>query len=203
MPNIKSAEKRVKVIEKKTLQNKMIRSQMNTVIKKFNDAVSASDFKAAEKLLPSCFSHIDHAAVSGVIHKNNANNKKSQLSKTLHSLKSGKIVVKIDAKTKKQHEQKAAGAAKKAAEADRSAARAVAKDPGVQKLKDLAAARAKEQAAKDDKKALKQAAKDDKKAAKGKDIKGLKQVEAPSVTVKNQKPDKSQKAEIKKDEKKK
>lgn len=131
MPNIKSAEKRVKVIEKKTLQNKMIRSQMNTIIKKFNAAVSANDIVLAEKLLPDAMSHIDSAAVAGVIHKNNANNKKSKLSKTLHSLRSGKIVVKIDAKTAKQNEQKAAGAAKKQAEADRIAAREAAKAPVV------------------------------------------------------------------------
>jgi small subunit ribosomal protein S20 len=123
MPNIKSAKKRVRVIEKKTLQNKMIRSQMNTVIKKFNSAVSGNNEPLATELLPQAMSLIDSAAVAGVIHKNNANNKKSRLSKTLHSLKSGKIVIKIDAKQAKQLEQKAAGAAKKAAELERIAAR--------------------------------------------------------------------------------
>jgi small subunit ribosomal protein S20 len=188
MPNIKSAEKRVKVIEKKTLQNKMIRSQMNTVIKKFNAAVSDNNIKLAEQLLPSAFSHIDTAAVAGVIHKNNANNKKSNLSKTLHSLKSGKIVVKIDAKTAKQNEQKAAGVRKIAAEADRVAAREAAKNPIAVK----AAAKEKE---KEDKKADKKAAKEDKKAKKT--------VEPPTTTVKKEKPNKSEKAEAKKEDKKK
>lgn len=185
MPNIKSAEKRVKVIEKKTLQNKMIRSQMNTVIKKFNAAVSANDVTLAEKLLPDAMSHIDHAAVCGVIHKNNANNKKSKLSKTLHSLKSGKIMVKVDAKTKKQNEQKAAGAAKKQAEADRVAARQAAKSPEAIKAKELAA----KQAAEDAKKAAKEA----KKAPK-------KEVEA-TVTVKKEKVTKAEKSEAKKEKK--
>lgn len=169
MPNIKSAEKRVKVIEKKTLQNKMIRSQMNTVIKKFNAAVSANDIPLAEKLLPDAMSHIDSAAVAGVIHKNNANNKKSKLSKTLHQLRSGRIVVKIDAKTAKQLEQKAAGAAKKQAEADRVAAREAAKAPApVLKGNEKAPA------------------------------KGKKEAEPAAVAVKKEKPAKAEKAETKK-----
>jgi small subunit ribosomal protein S20 len=155
MPNIKSAEKRVRVIEKKTLENKMIRSQMNTVIKKFNAAVSANDIPLAEKLLPNAMSRIDAAAVAGVIHKNNANNKKANLSRTLHQLKSGKIVVKLDAKTAKQNEQKAAGAAKKQAEADRVAAREAAKAE-----KTPAALKAKEKAAKEAEKADKKAKKE-------------------------------------------
>ena len=79
MPNIKSAKKRVLVIEKKNTQNKMIRSEMKTAIKKFNAAIEAGDAAAAEKLLPATVSVIDSAASKGVIHKNNAANKKSSL----------------------------------------------------------------------------------------------------------------------------
>ena len=45
MPNIKSAKKRVKVIETKTLQNKMFKSQLRTIIKKFNAAVARHPMK--------------------------------------------------------------------------------------------------------------------------------------------------------------
>ena len=115
MPNIKSAEKRVSVIATKKLQNQMIRSQMQTAIKKFNAAITNGDVELAKKLLPEASSKIDNAAVKHVIHKNAANRKKAQISKTLSQLERGIIVVKVDAKTLKQAEQKAA-AAKKAEE---------------------------------------------------------------------------------------
>ena len=41
MPNIKSAKKRVKVIETKTLQNKMFKNQMRTIVKKYNAALAS------------------------------------------------------------------------------------------------------------------------------------------------------------------
>lgn len=116
MPNIKSAEKRVAVTATKKLQNQMIRSQMQTAIKKFNAAITNGDVELAKQLLPIASSKIDNAAVKHVIHKNAANRKKAQISKTLSQLERGIIVVKVDAKTLKQAEQKAA-AAKKAEEA--------------------------------------------------------------------------------------
>lgn len=116
MPNIKSAEKRVSVTATKKLQNQMIRSQMQTAIKKFNAAITNGDVELAKQLLPIASSKIDNAAVKHVIHKNAANRKKAQISKTLSQLERGIIVVKVDAKTLKQAEQKAA-AAKKAEEA--------------------------------------------------------------------------------------
>ncbi len=87
MPNIKSAKKRVAVIEKKTSQNKMIRSSVKTAIKKYNAAIAAGDVAEAEKLLPVTVSVIDSAASKGIIHKNNASNKKSALAKNLNALK--------------------------------------------------------------------------------------------------------------------
>ncbi len=116
MPNIKSAEKRVSVTATKKLQNQMIRSQMQTAIKKFNAAISNGDIALAKQLLPVASSKIDNAAIKHVIHKNAANRKKAQISKTLSQLERGVIVVKVDAKTLKQAEQKAA-ATKKAEEA--------------------------------------------------------------------------------------
>ncbi len=87
MPNIKSAKKRVVVTEKKNSQNKMIKTSVKTAIKKFNAALAAGDAEAAEKLLPETVSVIDSAASKGILHKNNAANKKSALAKSLNALK--------------------------------------------------------------------------------------------------------------------
>ena len=87
MPNIKSAKKRVVVNEKKNSQNKMIKTSVKTAIKKFNAALAAGDAEAAEKLLPETVSVIDSAASKGILHKNNAANKKSALAKNLNALK--------------------------------------------------------------------------------------------------------------------
>ena len=117
MPNIKSAEKRVSVSATKKLQNQMIRSQMQTALKKFNAAISNGDIELARTLLPLASSKIDNAAVKNVIHKNAANRKKAQIAKALSQLERGIVVVKVDAKTLKQAEQKAA-AQRKAEEAE-------------------------------------------------------------------------------------
>ncbi len=87
MPNIKSAKKRVLVIEKKTMENRMIMSSVKTAIKKYNAAINAGDVAAAEALLPKTFGIVDSAASKGVIHKNNAANKKSAMAKKLSALK--------------------------------------------------------------------------------------------------------------------
>ena len=50
MPNIKSAKKRVKVIEKKTLRNNMIKSAYKTAVKKFEQAIEAGNIEEAKKL---------------------------------------------------------------------------------------------------------------------------------------------------------
>ena len=86
MPNIKSAKKRVLVTEKKTMRNKAIKSALKTQIKKFLEAVSAGDKEAATKLFPATVSAIDAAVTKGVIHKNNANNRKAKLAKKLQAL---------------------------------------------------------------------------------------------------------------------
>ena len=86
MPNIKSAKKRVLVIEKKTMRNKAIKTALKTQIKKFLTAVEAGDKETANAIFPATVSAIDSAVSKGVIHKNNANNRKSKLAKKLASL---------------------------------------------------------------------------------------------------------------------
>lgn len=86
MPNIKSAKKRVLVTEKKTRQNKAIKSALKTSIKKFLNAVNAGDKETANALFPETVSAIDSAETKGILHKNNANNKKAKLAKKLDAL---------------------------------------------------------------------------------------------------------------------
>ncbi len=86
MPNIKSAKKRVLVTEKKTLENKAVKSALKTQIKKFLTAVNAGDKALAEKLYPETVSAIDSAVSKGILHKNNAANKKAKLAKKLAAL---------------------------------------------------------------------------------------------------------------------
>ena len=82
MPNIQSAKKRVKVSEKKNLQNRIVKSGVRTSIKKF-DAVVAADPQNAQAQLSATSAAIDKAAAKGVVHKNAANRKKARLAKQI------------------------------------------------------------------------------------------------------------------------
>ena len=85
MPNIKSAKKRVKIIEKKTLRNNMIKSAYKTAIRKFDEAVKAGNVEEAKVLFSEATKKIDQACTKGVIVKNTAARKKSSLSKKLNA----------------------------------------------------------------------------------------------------------------------
>ena len=85
MPNIKSAKKRVKVIEKKTLRNNMIKSGCKTAIKNFENALESGNMEEAKKLFSEATKKIDQACSKGVIVKNTAARKKSNLSKKLNA----------------------------------------------------------------------------------------------------------------------
>lgn len=87
MPNIKSAIKRTKIIEKKTLRNNMIKSGYRTAVRKFEEAVDAKDVKNAETLFVEASKKIDMACSKGVIVKNTASRKKSRLAKKLNAVK--------------------------------------------------------------------------------------------------------------------
>ncbi len=86
MPNIKSAIKRVGIIEKKTLENNMIKSAYKTAVKNFELAVAEGDVKKAETLLSQATKKIDQACTKGVIVKNTASRKKSNLAKKLNAM---------------------------------------------------------------------------------------------------------------------
>lgn len=87
MPNIQSAIKRVRIIEKKTLQNNMIKSAYKTAIKKFEADVEAGDKAKAEESFKAAVKKVDQACTKGVIKANTASRKKSNLAKKLNSLK--------------------------------------------------------------------------------------------------------------------
>ncbi len=81
MPNIKSAKKRVLVINKKTEQNKAIRSAVKTEMKKVDLLLKANKLEEAKAALSSAFAAIDSACTKNIFHANNASNKKAKLAK--------------------------------------------------------------------------------------------------------------------------
>ena len=87
MPNIKSAVKRVSVIEKKTLQNNMIKSGYKSAVKKFEASVESGNKEEATANLQAAVKKIDQACTKGVIKKNTASRKKSNLAKKLNEMK--------------------------------------------------------------------------------------------------------------------
>lgn len=86
MANIKSAKKRILVINKKTLRNKMVASATKTAMKKVITAVNAGDKAAAAEALKGAVKAIDMACTKGILHKNNASRKKSRLTKLVNKM---------------------------------------------------------------------------------------------------------------------
>lgn len=87
MPNIKSAIKRVNIIEKKTLQNNMVKSAYKTAVKNFEKAVSEGNKKEAEEYLKEAIKKVDQACTKGVLKANTASRKKSILAKKFNEMK--------------------------------------------------------------------------------------------------------------------
>ena len=86
LANIKSAKKRILVIETKTLRNKMIKSKIKTLVKKVEAAIEANDKAAAKADLTAATKTIEMAASKGVYHKNNVARKISRLSKAVNGM---------------------------------------------------------------------------------------------------------------------
>lgn len=83
MANIKSAKKRIKVINTKTERNKAIKTKVKTYIKKVE---AANDKAAASEALTACISEINKATSKGIFHKNTASRKISRLSKAVNAI---------------------------------------------------------------------------------------------------------------------
>jgi small subunit ribosomal protein S20 len=84
--NIKSQIKRNRQNEKARLRNKSVKSSLKTVIRKFNEATEAGNAETATALLRDASRQLDKAVSKGVIHKNQAANRKSAIAKRVASL---------------------------------------------------------------------------------------------------------------------
>lgn len=87
MANIKSQIKRIRTNEKARQRNKAVKSELKTAIRRTREAVAAGDFTKAGEAQRVAIQKLDKAVSKGVLHKNNAANKKSALAKHVASLK--------------------------------------------------------------------------------------------------------------------
>jgi small subunit ribosomal protein S20 len=84
--NIKSQIKRNKTNEKARLRNKAVKSSLKTAIRKFREAADAGDVEKATSLLRDASRQLDKAASKGVIHSNQAANKKAAMASKVSAL---------------------------------------------------------------------------------------------------------------------
>jgi small subunit ribosomal protein S20 len=84
--NIKSQEKRNRTNERRRLRNKSVKSSLHTAVRGFREAIAAGEKDKATELLASTSRKLDKAASKGVIHKNQAANRKSALSRALNKI---------------------------------------------------------------------------------------------------------------------
>lgn len=86
MANIKSQVKRIRTNERRRLRNKSVKSSLHTAIRAFRTAAAEGDKDKANELLLCANRKLDKAATKGIIHKNQAANKKSALTQTFNKL---------------------------------------------------------------------------------------------------------------------
>jgi small subunit ribosomal protein S20 len=86
MANIKSAKKRIKVTEAKTLRNKIVKSALKTSIKKFEAAIAEGNAETSKTTFVAATKALDMAASKGIIHKNKAARTKSRLATKLNAM---------------------------------------------------------------------------------------------------------------------
>ncbi|MPY77846.1 MAG: 30S ribosomal protein S20 [Actinophytocola sp.] len=86
MANIKSQMKRIKTNEKARQRNQAVKSSVKTALRKFREAAAAGDKEKAIELQRAAGIKLDKAATKGVIHANQAANKKSAMAKRVNSL---------------------------------------------------------------------------------------------------------------------
>ena len=86
MANIASQMKRIKTNAKRTERNKAYKSELRTWIRHFRDAAAAGNKEEAGKALALASRKLDKAVSKGVIHKNQAANKKSAMAQTFNEM---------------------------------------------------------------------------------------------------------------------
>ncbi len=84
--NIKSQLKRIRTNEKARLRNKSIKSSLKTAIRRFREAAAAGEKDRAQNELVTASRALDKAVSKGVIHRNQAANRKSAMAKRSHQL---------------------------------------------------------------------------------------------------------------------
>lgn len=87
MANIKSQKKRIKTAEKARIRNKAVRSELKTAVKGVRAAVEANDLEGAQAAANKAGRLLDKAASKGIIHKNQAAQRKSGVQKLVNTLK--------------------------------------------------------------------------------------------------------------------
>ena len=87
MANIKSQKKRIITAEKARQRNRAVRSELKTAVKKVRLAVEAKDVDAAQDAANKAGHLLDKAASKGIIHKNQAAQRKSGVQKLVNSIK--------------------------------------------------------------------------------------------------------------------
>ncbi|MGP3971276.1 30S ribosomal protein S20 [Streptomyces sp. 6N223] len=88
MANIKSQIKRIKTNEKARLRNQSVKSEVKTAIRRTREAVATGDYDKAEAARRVAARKLDKAVSKGVLHRNNAANKKSALAHQVNALQS-------------------------------------------------------------------------------------------------------------------
>ena len=86
MANIKSQLKRIKTNEKARQRNKAVTSSLKTSVRRFREAAQAGDVEKAQEYARTAGQELDKAASKGVIHRNQAANRKSAIQKQAASL---------------------------------------------------------------------------------------------------------------------
>ncbi|MDC4232819.1 30S ribosomal protein S20 [Actinomyces sp. B33] len=86
MANIKSQIKRIRTNEKRRVRNQAVKSELKTLVRKTREAVEAGDKEQALEALKVASRKLDKAVSKGVIHKNQAANRKSKLAKRVSKL---------------------------------------------------------------------------------------------------------------------
>ncbi len=81
MANIKSAKKRIRVIDKKTARNRRVRNHLKAILKSYDAALNEGDMETAKEKLALAEKKLMQAAAKGTIHKNAASRKVSRLTK--------------------------------------------------------------------------------------------------------------------------
>lgn len=87
MANIKSAKKRIRVIDKKTAKNRRIKSHLKAILKNYEAAIEAGDMETATEKLALAEKKLMQAAAKHTIHKNAASRKVSRLTKRFNQAK--------------------------------------------------------------------------------------------------------------------